>query len=369
MQKRLKTLGLGALVCAVVVACGPATDVTLGGEKPGGQQPGPGCTPLTVCPGLSRACGALPDGCGGTYDCGGCSAPATCGAMTSSHCGTCDATGFCSEQLTNPGTQLEAGFALSGQEAWFVGSASDGKVHQWTPAGWTDRSSTHARGGPERLWGASSSDVWGTSQWGLWHWDGKAWALVDERWTNLTNIGGSGADDVWAVGWNGVILHYDGKGWTQIPSGTTRHLLSVSARAKNDAWVSGKDVAILHWDGAAWSDMYPVSSTVYFRQILGLSPTEAVVVSSDGDVELFSGASTHLLGTGQSGNAFWLWAFSKDDVWAFGKQETVEHFNGTAWETVHYEWSALNTYRFVAGSPDGDLWAGLSTTLVRRAAR
>src|SRR5262249_53791608 len=42
---------------------------------------GPGCVPLTCNPTNGRYCGTVGDGCGGTLDCGACTAPATCAGL------------------------------------------------------------------------------------------------------------------------------------------------------------------------------------------------------------------------------------------------------------------------------------------------
>jgi len=64
---------------------------------------------------------------------------------------------------------------------------------------------------------------------------------------------GSGPNDVWAVGWDGTILHFDGAAWSSMPSGTTDPLQAVRGTAANDVWIVGQGGSILHWDGATWS--------------------------------------------------------------------------------------------------------------------
>jgi hypothetical protein len=58
---------------------------------------------------------------------------------------------------------------------------------------------------------------------------------------------------VWAVGYHGEALHYDGSAWSLPPSGTTEYLWSVWASAPDNAWVVGTQATILHWDGHKWS--------------------------------------------------------------------------------------------------------------------
>lgn len=58
--------------------------------------------------------------------------------------------------------------------------------------------------------------------------------------------------DGWAVGDEGVILHWDGARWEQVASGTAAALNSVAMVSADDGWAVG-DV-ILHWDGHTWQE-------------------------------------------------------------------------------------------------------------------
>jgi len=101
----------GAISCAPLtcaqqgLACGPAGDGcgnviqcgscvppdTCGGSGTQGVCGHSGCTPIASCAQVNPAfnCGPLADGCGGTIDCGTCTAPATCGGGgTANVCGS-----------------------------------------------------------------------------------------------------------------------------------------------------------------------------------------------------------------------------------------------------------------------------------------
>src|SRR5207237_5473138 len=58
---------------------------------------------------------------------------------------------------------------------------------------------------------------------------------------NIARVWGSGASDVWAVGDMGVILHWNGSGWSQVPSGTTKYLRCIWGRSSNDVWAVGDE--------------------------------------------------------------------------------------------------------------------------------
>ena len=51
---------------------------------------------------------------------------------------------------------------------------------------------------------------------------------------NLKSVWGSASNDVFAVGSNGAILHYDGATWTKMETATTANLEAVSGSAANN---------------------------------------------------------------------------------------------------------------------------------------
>ena len=63
---------------------------------------------------------------------------------------------------------------------------------------------------------------------------------------------GSSANDVWAVGLAGTILHYDGTSWSPVSSPTAETLWSVWGSAPDDVWAAGGNGTLLRWNGEAW---------------------------------------------------------------------------------------------------------------------
>lgn len=108
--------------------------------------------------------------------------------------------------------------------------------------------------------------------------------------TPLTDISMVSATDGWAVGWDGLILHYNGRDWTSVASPTTEQLLSIRMLSATDGWASGdtmfrSDVPlILHYDGQQWATQ-PMPS-------LALAPagwpetwfTSSIQTAPDGEV-------------------------------------------------------------------------------------
>jgi photosystem II stability/assembly factor-like uncharacterized protein len=102
-------------------------------------------------------------------------------------------------------------------------STSSTAPSQTTPApsGWTYQENP---GYPyvsfEAIWGASPSDVFAVGDNGnIIHYDGNVWSTMNTGTIiNLTGVWGSSPSDVFAVGLSGTILHYNGKTWSTMVS-------------------------------------------------------------------------------------------------------------------------------------------------------
>ena len=210
------------------------------------------------------------------------------------------------------------------------------------------------------------------------HWDGSAWSIVNgvtlpSGSTGVLNaIGGTGPDDLWAVGYTlnadatmeqVLFEHFDGTGWQRAafpaqtaacdPNASDCFLLpkAVSASAPDDVWVVGSVLEpnptanfVAHWDGSAWS-------VVPAPCLTGQKVTKC------------SGATNDL------NQLTGVVAIGSNNAWASGSEGNVngqnfhipyvEHWNGTAWSLVKTpnrggEGSLLNG---ITALGSGDVWA------------
>jgi hypothetical protein len=71
---------------------------------------------------------------------------------------------------------------------------------------------------------------------------------VNAYWGGIgLGVWGRKSNDVWAVGQNGTILHWDGTSWKSVVSGTIYDLDGIWGSATNDAWAVGTGETILHY--------------------------------------------------------------------------------------------------------------------------
>jgi hypothetical protein len=109
--------------------------------------------------------------------------------------------------------------------------------------------------------------VWGESQAGtgfavginslLLRNDGSGWVQLmgSPGQLSLTSVWGSSVQDMFVVGEQGRILHYDGVSWTSQTSGTGEDLTEVWGSSGSDVYAVGRSGTVLHYDGSAWTPL------------------------------------------------------------------------------------------------------------------
>lgn len=171
-----------------------------------------------------------------------------------------------------------------------------------------------------------------------------AFDATDTGW--LLSTWGSGAGDVWAVGGApdaGVAMHYDGSAWAERPIGLDVPLLDwVFGFGPDDVWMVGNEGTILHYDGAAFH-LEASGTTENLWGIWGSSPTDLWAVGGSGfpdavptllhrDATGWSTVTLPPLMRAEVHGLFKVWGSSASDVWVVGQRGTVLHYDGSAWQ-------------------------------------
>lgn len=179
---------------------------------------------------------------------------------------------------------------------------------------------------------------------------------------NLNSVAMVSANDGWAVGENGTVLHYDGKNWvkfsTPIPEVTT--LVSIAMSSAQNGWILSGD-SLYRWNGAQWSSAQaPAPPWPFFMKDIA-TPNETsawvasgIIVCSSGppcDPENALGTISHWDGSSWSytsiSNVFFssIAMNSDSDGWAVGFEldqatrhlrSKIMHWNGYSWTAVDH---------------------------------
>ena len=94
------------------------------------------------------------------------------------------------------------------------------------------------------------------------HYDGAEWTEVLEKTIyydsasaneyRLQAVWANASDDVFVVGSNGRIFHYDGGSWSPMRAGSAWDLRDVWGRARNDVYAVGPS-GVVRYDGTLWA--------------------------------------------------------------------------------------------------------------------
>lgn len=230
------------------------------------------------------------------------------------------------------GAGTGSGGRADGEPVIAVGGAYDrleradvALIRHWTGSAWTSWDAPEllrglvlnavASAGPGHAWAVGHASPHGPR---ALHWDGSTWEssdIPDIPRGRLVAVTATAPDDVWAVGSDdraGLVLHFDGRSWTRVPSPAKAPLTGVSAAAPDDVWAVGQH-GVLHWDGRRWTRAKtPVTS-----------------------------ANTVM-------------ARASDDVWIAGGSGDPAHYDGRRWSVAPSPEAAV----WLASAPasDGGLW-------------
>jgi hypothetical protein len=154
-------------------------------------------------------------------------------------------------------------------------------------------------------------------------------------------VHGSNANDVWLVGENGRITHWDGTSFREDTSGTTATLFGVMAFSPTDVWAVGgtpdspaspNDV-VLHYDGSGWkNEPLPESKGAAMFKVWGPSPDDVYVVGEAGIVWHRANGAFVREAQGVAMNRLTTVAgCSKDQVFAVGGRELLSSNGKAEW--------------------------------------
>jgi len=167
--------------------------------------------------------------------------------------------------------------------------------------------------------------------------NGSGWTQEVSPTINTINaLWGASTTDVFAVGDQGVILHFDGHTWTEMPNTGTAgiDLFSVWGVSGDNVYAGGTDGSLFNFDGNVWSSVPNMPTNEDIHAIWGSSSSDIFLTGTFGDIIHFNGNQFTLQDSvgGDSLNA--LWGDSSDDVFAAGQTGKIFQFDGTSWTEI-----------------------------------
>lgn len=207
--------------------------------------------------------------------------------------------------------------------------------------------------------------------------DGASWHEVESpRQAVLWWVHALGPDDVWIVGEQGVILHWDGAALDEVPSGLAPEvkLFGVWGVSHDDLWAVGgvpdQSSTVLRWDGTAWAPV-PDAPRVgdgrlggTWYKVWGSAPDDVYLCGQLGTLAHWDGARFERIdlsgaGVGPRDGLFTVHGRARDEVYVVGglpAQGKAIRFDGVSWAPVAgIELSRTQLLTGVHEDPGGDL--------------
>ena len=204
-----------------------------GASGGGGGMTGGGGGACAACP--TNSCGYFDAGCAEIY-CGGCAPGTECGVTRANRCDVthlCMQDGWCFENPLPQGNTIRGGWAAGPREVYFVGDNATALV-----------------------------------------WNGERHAIVVlppvAEGVDFFSVHGTSPQDIFIVGSQGTILHFDGTSWTQelVAGGNNGTLRSVLARTNGETYAVGTgNNHIRRQPGGLWIDDAATDGPLDFNDV------------------------------------------------------------------------------------------------------
>jgi hypothetical protein len=303
--------------------------------------------------------------------------PNTAIAVTATPAGPC---GLGWDLVPSPDGMLLDVAVVAANDIWATGKTDIpglALTMHWDGTTWTNVP------GPNPGWSATASgvaalatnDVWTVGSYDnhsmITHWDSTGWIIVPSPdigpyGTFLKGVAAVGPNDIWAVGqhyintntnYQTAVLHWDGTGWSVVPSpsnGTNSSFTRIAARTANDIWAVGYDdgggtsyqTLAEHWDGTSWT-IVPTPPNGMLNDVAAVGANDVWAVGSTGNnytatlILHWDGTNWTIVPSPNLGSQRnWLngiEAITANDIWVVGGYN-----NGTSDQTLALHWDGAN---------------------------
>ena len=152
-----------------------------------------------------------------------------------------------------------------------------------------------------------------------------AWSNSTGTWTAQSSAGYK-FNDVWydgttavAVGDDGLIGTYVDGEWTFDESATDVHLYGVSGTNNSDIWAVGQESTVLHWNGTIWEQI-DLGTQANMWSVWSPTTNVAYVVGANGEAYRIQGSLVEALPTGVNNILYDITGTTEANVWAIGSR-------------------------------------------------
>jgi hypothetical protein len=205
----------------------------------------------------------------------------------------------------------------------------------------------------DRIWVAARGDAGGFDNF-VWLWNGSMFQFGHQ--SSMARFNSIWCDD---TGDTVMVAANDGHVYTRPPGSwdfveadpQNRSLFDLWGTNAHDVFAVGADGLIVHYDGSSWTEMASGVPTT-LRAI-----SHTIAVGDNGAVTRFDGSAWHAENAGVSAHLNAVCYIDANEIWAVGDGGVVIRYNGSEW--IQYE-RALYTVDLISvwGYATDDVWFG-----------
>lgn len=301
----------------------------------------------------------------------------------------CDAAGWCWENPLPQGNPILSVWGKSSTDIWAVGGA--GAILHFDGSRWSLASSpTHAS--LYDVWAAAADDAWAVGQGGaILHWSGARWSVVASGTTlDLAAVWGSSTKDVWAAARTSerpdprgmlshTFLHWDGTAWTRTsavaPESSPTNISDMWGCSATEIYAVGTNgqAAAFKWDGTSWRLVMTGPSSSSYQSVWcsgsgrpawfaeNECPSGRCAASISGDGAAWYRTDYAVAPVAASGPTD-IWTSATSLSWP-AKPHLTLHWNGTSWEELP---DTLLAPRFTDKPGSHFRWSGADAAILHR---
>jgi hypothetical protein len=154
--------------------------------------------------------------------------------------------------------------------------------------------------------------------------------------TQVLDIWGSAADDVFILRDGNSVLHYDGTAWTDGPAYATPSFRDVWVDAQGGAFAVGASGTVYRGETSGYGRRWYRMPSGTEENLMGVwgDGDDAVAVGDQGTILRYAGADWNPMASGVSVNLQDVWVASANRMFAVGDAGTILRFTGTDWNPM-----------------------------------
>ena len=207
-----------------------------------------------------------------------------------------------------------------------VGVGNNGTIIDWntTTAGWDvtqDGTANFAA-----VDGPSVNDLIAVGGAGAWSNGGGTWTAQTTAGYKFNDVWYDGTTGV-AVGDDGLIGTYTDGEWVFDDSATDVHLYGVSGTNDSDIWAVGQESTVIHWNGTNWQEV-ELETNANMWSVWSPAANVAYVVGANGEAYRIQGTLVEPLPTGVNNILYHITGTTEANIWAIGSRGMALRYTG-----------------------------------------